>query len=223
MGVLKVKASVRPTLRVAVLVAALLFGSAVTALAVELDVVVPETFGGQDGALEGAQITLDSQVETIEQATLTCHDKPATRIGTDQADDIEGTAGPDVILALGGNDIVDGLGGDDDICGGAGGDTLRGGDGIDSISGQRGFDNVRGFSGADLLWGDSGNDEVRGGADNDQIRGVTGNDTLYDGFGADEIWTGPGSDTSHMCLDDTPDVVHEDESRDNRDRSSAYC
>ncbi len=64
-----------------------------------------------------------------------CLGQPATKVGTNQSDNIQGTAGNDVIVALGGNDKIFGLGGDDIICGGNGLDEIHGGDGIDNLDG----------------------------------------------------------------------------------------
>ena len=50
----------------------------------------------------------------------TCFGKPATILGTQQSDRIQGTAGDDVIVGLKGRDYIEGNGGDDLICGGPG-------------------------------------------------------------------------------------------------------
>lgn len=62
-----------------------------------------------------------------------CLGRPATIVGTRDADELEGTARRDVVAALGGRDKVRGLGGADLICGGPGRDSLGGGPGRDRI------------------------------------------------------------------------------------------
>lgn len=91
--------------------------------------------------------------------------------GTNNADNLIGTAGDDVIDALGGNDIASGGAGNDTIDGGTGNDTLYGGDNNDAIDGG---------TGADALYGDDGDDTLDGGVGNDLIYGGLGTDTaLY--------------------------------------------
>lgn len=83
-----------------------------------------------------------------------CRGVPATQVGTDGADVIDGTSDPDVIAGLGGDDLVRGLGGNDLLCGGDGDDRLFGGDGDDRI-----------FAGParDILVGDEGANDLDGG------------------------------------------------------------
>ena len=78
-----------------------------------------------------------------EAATHYCNGYKATIVGTNGADDIEGTSGRDVIVALGGNDDIDGNGGNDVICAGSGHDDVDGGRGNDWISGGSGRDTVK--------------------------------------------------------------------------------
>jgi len=83
-----------------------------------------------------------------------CGGKPATCIGTSQADLILGSEANDIIFAGGGNDVVHGDAGDDTVCGG---------DGNDSLMGARGSDHLIGDSGDDWLFGAPGHDILRGG------------------------------------------------------------
>jgi SpoIID/LytB domain protein len=142
----------------------------------------------------------------------TCVGVPATIRGTDLAETLPGTAGPDVILAGDGDDVISGLGGDDLICGGPGNDTIIGGDGDDRIIGGRGDDTLEGGAGADLLVDGAGNDRLdggpgpdhlapgmgadalSGGLDDDTLRGGAGDDTLDGGAGSDDYAGGPGAD-----------------------------
>lgn len=96
-------------------------------------------------------------------ASPTCMGLPATKIGTDVANVINGGAGPDVILGNGGNDKIDGKGGADVICGGLGNDSLTGGGGVDRFDGG---------DGNDAIYSRDGKKEtaVRGGAGTDRAR-----------------------------------------------------
>ena len=96
-------------------------------------------------------------------ATPTCMGQPATKVGTDAANTINGGSGADVIVGLGGADKIDGRGGKDVICGGLGNDRLTGGTGLDKLDGG---------DGADLLYvRDSAKDLIiKGGAGTDRAR-----------------------------------------------------
>ena len=59
--------------------------------------------------------------ETVDE-TSRCFGKKPTIVGTDDADDIEGTKGRDVIVTLAGADLVSGLRNDDAVCAGTGDD-----------------------------------------------------------------------------------------------------
>jgi Ca2+-binding RTX toxin-like protein len=95
--------------------------------------------------------------------TPTCFGKPATKVGTDAANTINGGSGADVIVGLGGNDKIDGKGGKDVICGGGGNDTLTGGPAVDKFDGG---------GGNDTLFTKDGLKEttVKGGAGTDRVR-----------------------------------------------------
>ncbi|MBT8438981.1 MAG: hypothetical protein HKP55_10755 [Gammaproteobacteria bacterium] len=110
-----------------------------------------------------------------------CGGRPATCIGTPQADLILGSEKNDVIVAGGGNDVVHGDAGDDTVCGGAGNDSLMG---------ARGSDHLIGDAGDDWLFGAPGNDILRGG-DGDH-------DVLWGGPGIDNLDGGPGN--FDICL-----------------------
>jgi hypothetical protein len=69
-----------------------------------------------------------------------CLGLPATKVGTEGSNVINGTSGADVIVGLGGNDKIKGRGGRDLLCGGAGNDTLTGGRAIDEFDGGDGKD-----------------------------------------------------------------------------------
>ena len=108
-----------------------------------------------------------------------CFSQPATIVGTNRSETLNGTEGPDVIVGLGGGDTISGLGGDDRICGNGGGDNLQAGSGNDRSNGSSGADTLVDVDGTDILQSGGGNDSldagdgtggdtVNGGADSDQ-------------------------------------------------------
>ncbi|RVT39899.1 calcium-binding protein [Sphingobium algorifonticola] len=80
--------------------------------------------------------------------------------GTEDANDIDGTAGNDMIYGRGGDDIIDAGAGNDVLYGGAGNDTLYGGEGNDQLSGGEGADYMVGGDGNDTYYVDNIGDEV---------------------------------------------------------------
>jgi hypothetical protein len=101
-------------------------------------------------------------------------------VGTDKAETINATTGPQLVLALGGNDTITTGNGNDLICGGAGTDTLDGGNGADTLDGGDDNDILRGGSGDDILRGGNGNDTLTGGMGADVFSGGAGTDTATD-------------------------------------------
>ncbi|WP_169715811.1 calcium-binding protein [Pseudomonas indica] len=91
-----------------------------------------------------------------------------TLTGSDNAEELRGTAADDRIDGLAGNDILRGEDGNDLLNGGAGADTLHGGNGNDLLNGG---------DARDVLYGGAGNDTLRGGADIDYLKGDAGSDT----------------------------------------------
>ena len=71
-----------------------------------------------------------------------CLGLPATKVGTEGANVLNGTTGADVIVGLGGNDKINGKGGKDVLCGGTGNDTLTGGPAVDKFDGGDGNDAI---------------------------------------------------------------------------------
>ncbi|WP_141243668.1 calcium-binding protein, partial [Pseudomonas indica] len=92
----------------------------------------------------------------------------STLTGSDNAEELRGTAADDRIDGLAGNDILRGEDGNDLLNGGAGADTLHGGNGNDLLNGG---------DARDVLYGGAGNDTLRGGADIDYLKGDAGSDT----------------------------------------------
>jgi Ca2+-binding RTX toxin-like protein len=127
-------------------------------------------------------------------SNMTCMGMPATIVGTEQNDVLNGTSGADVIVGLRGNDVINGLGGNDIICGGLGLDSIDGGDGDDKLLGGNENDLIDGAAGNDLIWGGTGWDRLIGGLGNDTVRGGIGNDRLFGGDGNDSLFGQEGVD-----------------------------
>lgn len=104
----------------------------------------------------------------------TCHDKPATCVGTPGRDLILGSEADDVIVSGNGDDVVHGDAGNDIICGGEGDDSLFGAKGDDVIHGGPGDDWLFGAVGTDELHGGPGNDVLWGGPAHDKLSGGEG-------------------------------------------------
>lgn len=128
--------------------------------------------------VEDINSTATSSVDYMAQRTPRCGGQPATIVGTNRADRIEGTPERDVIVARGGNDVVRALGGDDIVCGNGGADLLTGGRGNDRLYGQRGDDRLHGQRGNDRLHGHRGNDVLRGGPGRNVMRGGPGRNSI---------------------------------------------
>jgi hypothetical protein len=84
-------------------------------------------------------------------------------IGTDRADDVDGSGASEIVLGNAGDDTLDGAAGDDTLAGGTGRDSLQGGDGDDVVSGGSGDDLIVGGSGR-------GDDTYAGGLGVDTVR-----------------------------------------------------
>jgi Ca2+-binding RTX toxin-like protein len=127
-------------------------------------------------------------------SNMTCMGMPATIVGTEENDILNGTSGADVIVGLRGNDVINGLAGDDIICGGLGMDSINGGDGDDKLLGGNENDLIDGAADNDLIWGGTGWDRLIGGLGNDTVRGGIGNDRLFGGDGNDSLFGQEGLD-----------------------------
>lgn len=144
---------------------------------------------------------------------ITPEEAAATRLrGTNEDDQLVGSAADETLDGLDGNDTVAGGLGNDVISGGAGDDLLRGdrnsrfeqageaggddlidgGAGNDRISGKSGNDTLLGGDGDDILWGDGGNDILYGGLGNDILYGDSGKTAGADTF---VLTLGEGADT----------------------------
>ncbi|MEM8870038.1 MAG: calcium-binding protein, partial [Pseudomonadota bacterium] len=114
--------------------------------------------------------------------------------GSDDDDDLLGTAGDDKILGLAGDDILDGAAGDDEIRGSTGDDEIRGRAGDDELRGGKGNDDVRGGAGDDVVRSGAGDDVLSGGAGDDFMMAGAGDDEIDGGAGNDEMRAGQGDD-----------------------------
>ncbi|MDQ2940523.1 MAG: 6-bladed beta-propeller [Actinomycetota bacterium] len=110
-------------------------------------------------------------------ASLKCHGKQATIVGTNGKDKLKGTKKRDVIVGEGGGDKIVAKGGNDLVCAGGGPDKVFGG------------------KGKDRLFGEGGNDRLFGGAGKDKLSGGKGKDLLVGGPKLDKLSGGPGADT----------------------------
>ncbi|NNF64066.1 MAG: hypothetical protein HKN07_07380 [Acidimicrobiia bacterium] len=143
------------------------------------------------GAAPSAATTPDVPTSSVDVQDPTvdlplCGGLPATILGTEEADYLEGTPDRDVIVALGGNDIIRAFGGNDIVCGGEGRDRLFGGEGNDWLSGGLRNDIVKGDQGSDALFGNRGNDRLFGGPGSDTLTGGSGlRDRLFGKGGQD--------------------------------------
>ncbi len=146
------------------------------------------------GDIEGMQALYGDASVVVNQPTVQCKGKPATIVGSDFADTLNGTSGNDVIWAGGGDDTINGGGGDDIICGGSGNDTIDAGAGNDKVFAGKGNDTVVGGGGKDLLVGEAGHDVLRGGPKRDVLKGGGGNDRLYGEAGRDKLLGHGGAD-----------------------------
>jgi len=101
--------------------------------------------------------------------------------GSEQDDEIVGTADNNFIEGLEGNDVIDGGDGVDLIEAGAGNDSIQGGVGADTINGGAGADLIEGGADADILTGSTGSDTFSGTPE--ELNG----DTISDFVDNDEI------------------------------------
>lgn len=124
-------------------------------------------------------------------------------MGTEMADDLEGSPISDLMMGMGGEDMLAGKSGSDVLFGGGGADNMKGGMGRDELYGEGGNDILLGWKGRDILDGGAGNDTLQGSFGNDYLlggeaddllQGQVGRDTLSGGMGADTLEGGLGHD-----------------------------
>ena len=116
------------------------------------------------------------------------------RVGSENADTLNGTVAGDRLRALGGDDVVNALAGDDCLLGGRGADQLNGDVGNDDLDGGSGGDRMSGGLGADTLRGRRSGDRGSGGGGRDRMSGGSGNDRLSGGSAGDRISGSSGRD-----------------------------
>jgi Ca2+-binding RTX toxin-like protein len=90
------------------------------------------------------------------QPSGTCDGVPATIVGTDAGELLNGTPGDDVVSAGGGDDFIMGFSGNDRLCGEAGNDIILGADGSDFLAGDADSDFLEGGLGDDRIDGGGG-------------------------------------------------------------------
>ena len=113
------------------------------------------------------------------------------------ADTVYGGDGYDEIYSGEGDDVIFGELGNDFIGGQEGNDVISGGDGDDIIYGATGDDSIAGDDGNDIIYGAMGNDTIHGNIGDDVITGGKDNDLIYGGIGDDFIRGDAGNDTIH--------------------------
>ena len=125
---------------------------------------------------------------TDDERRLKCGGKPATMVGSNANNTLNGTAGADVIVGRGGNDTINGKGGADTLCGSGGSDTIAGGNGADTIEGGLGNDTLKGDGGRDAVKGQGGKDRLSGGSGvGDACDGGPGVDALLPSHGCETV------------------------------------
>jgi len=99
--------------------------------------------------------------------------------GTQENDDLAGTAADELFITGNGADAVAAGGGNDKVLSGAGGDDVNGGGGNDVLSLGGGSDRALGGKGKDTIKGGGGNDVLNGGPGRDKLIGGKGKDTCF--------------------------------------------
>lgn len=145
------------------------------------------------GPLEELLDSIESQIDEIDDGSISTNEKGEILPTTPEDDRLIGTAGYDGATSSAGNDYIDGLGSNDNLFGGQGNDTVLGGTGNDYIGGGEGNDFIDGGIGNDRIVGEDGNDKMLGGDGSDTIDGGLGNDIVYGGNGDDWIDSGLGN------------------------------
>jgi Ca2+-binding RTX toxin-like protein len=124
-----------------------------------------------------------------------CHGRQAQIVGTDGDDVLHGTPGRDVIWGGKGDDTIYGSLGNDLLCGGPGADLIHGGRGNDTVDGGAGDDDrAIGDLGDDRVLGGAGRyDEVAGDLGIDIVNGGPGDfDLVHGDYGWDRMSGGAG-------------------------------
>jgi hypothetical protein len=110
------------------------------------------------------------------------------------ANELHGSAGPDVLNGEAGGDLILALGGADRVRGGDGHDCLVGGSGGDRLLGEDGYDRLTGGSGADRLDGGPGRNAYDAGPGDDRVKARNGR--------RETVRCGPGEDTARADAND---------------------
>jgi Ca2+-binding RTX toxin-like protein len=162
--------------------------------------------------------TAMTTTNSVWAATINCPNQPPVPpfnincIGTDDPDNMLGTANQDVMNGREGNDRMFGFSSNDQMDGGPDDDTMSGGSGDDilngfiqndNVNGDSGDDEIIGYFGADILKGSSGNDRIFHFATDNSLntRPDGSKDNIDCGSGIDEAWinTSQDGDTAISC------------------------
>jgi Ca2+-binding RTX toxin-like protein len=133
-------------------------------------------------------------------AGANCEGIPATIVGTDRNDTLEGTSGRDVIVAKGGNDVIRSYANDDVVCGGPGSDRIITGAGDDIALGGDGNDWVISAAGADRVVGGAGDETV-------DLTTAAGHPVTLLGDGGLDLLTLTVSGTDPVLLDQAEQIL----------------
>ena len=121
------------------------------------------------------------------------------KYGTENSDNIEGTAEEEAVFAGGGNDTIYSRQGDDLIYGGEGNDYIDSCQQNDKIYGEAGNDTILSGNDNDIVYGGTGDDSITTGTGNDTVYGESGDDYIHNDSGSDYLDGGSGNDTIEGC------------------------
>ena len=121
------------------------------------------------------------------------------KYGTENSDNIQGTAEEEAVFAGGGNDTIYSRQGDDLIYGGEGNDYIDSCQQNDKIYGEAGNDTILSGNDNDIVYGGTGDDSITTGTGNDTVYGESGNDYIHNDSGSDYLDGGSGNDTIEGC------------------------
>ena len=162
----------------------------------ELEITVTATDTGSETVSDTFGITINELASTEEYL-----------VGSEEADELNGTNGNDSIFGGLGDDSIVGGEGNDFLIGLTDNDLVEGGQGNDYLVGYDGNDSISGGEGDDILLGNQGDDSLEGGAGNDLLSGGAGNDLLSGGAGNDTLWGKEGADTFVVELGQGQDTI----------------
>ncbi len=154
-------------------------------------------------AESNGQVVSDRLNVTVEEVASS----PEYLVGSQEADEFNGTNGNDSLFGGSGDDSLLGGEGDDFLIGLTDNDLIEGGQGNDYLVGYDGDDFILGNEGDDILLGNQDNDNLDGGAGNDLLSGGAGDDLLSGGMGNDTLWGKEGADIFALEPGQEQDII----------------